>query len=243
MKFSKMEIIFHWIQRILSITEELVTSMRTARLPRGQQVSHQRWIWGFHWTQAINHTSKGIHPGFQTQGRLHKKSKTGVSVVPQKELMSSKFFLHVGGDLEHENQHSWKTMCKCSVKGRANLTLLKTFFIAVYSFFNRALLKLEPNASTHILRQSFLADHTCFNLLLTVTTFSSWVYTWTIFISNEDENMNSSYFRQSFKLHWVPLTTSEKMFLLTVLAVSKLSVTSYNRENSFYICLIYISYN
>ena len=31
-----------------------------------------------------------IHPGFETQGRRHQKSKTGVSVSPQKELASSK---------------------------------------------------------------------------------------------------------------------------------------------------------
>ena len=32
--------------------------------------------------QARKHTS--IHPGFETQGRRHQKSKTGVSVAPQK---------------------------------------------------------------------------------------------------------------------------------------------------------------
>ena len=30
--------------------------------------------------------------GFETQGRRHQKSKTGVSGAPQKELMSSKKF-------------------------------------------------------------------------------------------------------------------------------------------------------
>ena len=29
----------------------------------------------------------GIHPGFETQGRHHQKSKTGVSVAPQKVHM------------------------------------------------------------------------------------------------------------------------------------------------------------
>ena len=33
---------------------------------------------------------QGIHPGFETQGRRHQKSKTGVSVAPRKGLMSSK---------------------------------------------------------------------------------------------------------------------------------------------------------
>ena len=31
-----------------------------------------------------------IHPGFEIQGRHHQKSKTRVSVAPQKGLMSSK---------------------------------------------------------------------------------------------------------------------------------------------------------
>ena len=35
---------------------------------------------------------QGIHPGFETQGRHYQKSKTGVSVTPQKGLMSSKNF-------------------------------------------------------------------------------------------------------------------------------------------------------
>ena len=35
---------------------------------------------------------EGIHPGFETQGIRHLKSKTGVSVASQKGLMSSKNF-------------------------------------------------------------------------------------------------------------------------------------------------------
>ena len=34
----------------------------------------------------------GIHPFFETQGRHHQKSKTGLLVASQKGLMSSKFF-------------------------------------------------------------------------------------------------------------------------------------------------------
>ena len=33
---------------------------------------------------------QGIHPSFETQGRRLQNSKTGVSVAPQKELVSSK---------------------------------------------------------------------------------------------------------------------------------------------------------
>ena len=55
-------------------------------LPKGQQVSHHRWIQGLSCTQATKHTSKRIHPGFKTQRRYHQKSKTGLSVAPQKGL-------------------------------------------------------------------------------------------------------------------------------------------------------------
>ena len=35
-----------------------------------------------------NIVSQGIGPGFETQGRCHQKSKTGLSVAPQKGLIS-----------------------------------------------------------------------------------------------------------------------------------------------------------
>ena len=38
-------------------------------------------------------TNKAAHSGFETQRRCHVKSKTGVSVAPQKGLVSSNFFL------------------------------------------------------------------------------------------------------------------------------------------------------
>ena len=37
--------------------------------------------------------NKAAHSGFETQKRHHQKSKTGVSVAPEKGLMSSKKFL------------------------------------------------------------------------------------------------------------------------------------------------------
>ena len=68
------------------------TWIEKARLPcwplYSQQVLHQRWIWGAHKRESM----QGIHPGFEPQGRCHQKSKTGVSVVSQKGLMSSKNF-------------------------------------------------------------------------------------------------------------------------------------------------------
>ena len=36
---------------------------------------------------------RGIHPGFETQGRRHQKSKTGVSVAQKKDSCPPKFFL------------------------------------------------------------------------------------------------------------------------------------------------------
>ena len=39
--------------------------------------------------KVTKYASKGIFPGFETQSRCHKKSKTRVSVAQQKGLMSS----------------------------------------------------------------------------------------------------------------------------------------------------------
>ena len=41
----------------------------------------------------------GIHTGFETQGRRHQKSKTGVSVAPQKGHVSSKKFKKKNGQI------------------------------------------------------------------------------------------------------------------------------------------------
>ena len=53
---------------------------------------------------------RGIHPGFETQGRRHQKSKTGVSVAPQKGFMSSKFFLKNYWKLDHLSLISYATV-------------------------------------------------------------------------------------------------------------------------------------
>ena len=50
--------------------------------------------------QGVTHTplpnaNKAAYSGFETQRRRHQKSKTGVSVAPQKGLMSSKKFLKI----------------------------------------------------------------------------------------------------------------------------------------------------
>ena len=69
--------------------------IKMAKLPcwplHSQQVLNQRWIWGIHCVQTRKQASEEIYPGFETQGRRHQKSKTGVSVAPQKGLQ--KFYL------------------------------------------------------------------------------------------------------------------------------------------------------
>ena len=58
---------------------------------------------------------QGIHPDFETQGRHYQKSKTGVSVAPQKGHMSSNFFKKVdavrffSGLLIHKQMDSLRT--------------------------------------------------------------------------------------------------------------------------------------
>ena len=90
-------------------------------LPRGQRLSHQRWIWRFHYAQVTKYTSNGNHPGFETKGRRHQKSKPRVSVAPQKRLKGAREVTsHSVGKLEsilpinhiHQwlNDSSWKNV-------------------------------------------------------------------------------------------------------------------------------------
>ena len=99
------EAVARMINPSLELHQCLLTRMwmRMAQLlcwpPRGQQVSHQRWIWGF--CCSTKHVSKGIHPGFETKGRCRQKSKTGTPADPQQGLRSYKhFFEKVCKDLE-----------------------------------------------------------------------------------------------------------------------------------------------
>ena len=48
--------------------------------------------------QVRKHTSEGIQPRFETQGRYHLKSKTGISVAPQKYFCKNSL-----GDLSLDN--------------------------------------------------------------------------------------------------------------------------------------------
>ena len=47
----------------------------------------RRWIWGFHGAPK-----QAIHCGFETQGTHHQKSKTRLSVAPQKDWLPPKYF-------------------------------------------------------------------------------------------------------------------------------------------------------
>ena len=60
------------------------------RLPRGQQVLHQRRIWGLNCMQVTKHTSKEIHPSFETQSRVSVTSKNGL--LSSKNLKKEKGF-------------------------------------------------------------------------------------------------------------------------------------------------------
>ena len=59
--------------------------------------------------QVTKHSSKGFHPGFETQGRCRKKTKTGTSMALFKGLRSSKKFLKRSEVSDH--QHA--LFCKC----------------------------------------------------------------------------------------------------------------------------------
>ena len=53
-----------------------------------QQVSHQKWIWGSHKRESM----QGIHPGFETQGRRHQKSKNrGINNPKKRSYVLQKF--------------------------------------------------------------------------------------------------------------------------------------------------------
>ena len=63
---------------------------KTAQLPywppRGQQVSHKEGVT----CMLLASANKAAHSGFKTRRRRHQKSKTGLSVAPQKGVMSLK---------------------------------------------------------------------------------------------------------------------------------------------------------
>ena len=80
-----------WIECLLIVQE--VYQLNPGILPllhAGRQVLHQRWIWCIRCWDAEEACKQEIHTGFEIQGIPHQKSKTGVSVAPQKELMFSK---------------------------------------------------------------------------------------------------------------------------------------------------------
>ena len=74
--------------------EDQNTARRPCWLPRGKQVSHQRWIWGIHHTQAMKqHTSERSTLALKLRAAVTTSPKTGVSVAQEKGLMSFNIFL------------------------------------------------------------------------------------------------------------------------------------------------------
>ena len=64
--------------------------------PTGLQMSHQRWIWGFHQTQAMKPASEESALALKHRARYYQSSEKWVSVVSQKGLISLKIFFLKG---------------------------------------------------------------------------------------------------------------------------------------------------
>ena len=58
--------------------------------PRGQQVSHQRWIWGIHCTQATKHVSQGSTLAFKLRADVIRSRIQGYQWTYKKDLCHSK---------------------------------------------------------------------------------------------------------------------------------------------------------
>ena len=61
-------------------------------LPRGQQVSHQRWIWGIHCAQARKHASKGSTLALKPRADITRNPKPGCQRPHKKDLCPPKNF-------------------------------------------------------------------------------------------------------------------------------------------------------
>ena len=80
-----------WVPPML---EHVQVGMKMARPQcwpsRGQQASHQKWIWGIHCTGQESMQVRDS--GFEIQNRHHQNSKNRGISVPMQTLMSSKNF-------------------------------------------------------------------------------------------------------------------------------------------------------
>ena len=54
---------------------------------------------------------QGIHPGFETHSRRNQKFETGVSLVPQKGLVSSKDFKQTSNDIGMAEVNDLRCLC------------------------------------------------------------------------------------------------------------------------------------
>ena len=57
----------------------------------GQQVSHQRWIWGFCCMQIMKHACEEIHPGLETQADIIRSPKQGYQWLHKKDRCPPNF--------------------------------------------------------------------------------------------------------------------------------------------------------
>ena len=86
-----------------------------------QQVLHQWWIWGSHKWESM----QGIHPGFETKGRRHEESKTGVIKSPTKRIYVLQIFLKTWEWLSIKAVN-WQTRGYC-MKSHRRLLLHRIF--------------------------------------------------------------------------------------------------------------------
>ena len=74
-------------------------------------------------------SNKAAYSGFETQRRRHQKSKTGVSVAPQKGLMSNK-------NLKQKKKYTNAKVYRIKVTPRESIySLMSAFFIFIFYFF------------------------------------------------------------------------------------------------------------
>ena len=79
---------------------------------------------GICYAQATKHVNGEIHPVFETQGRSHQKSKTGVSLAPQKVLMFSKN----SNIKDWKNPHAGSYWCYCKIMVFSLFKLETTYY-------------------------------------------------------------------------------------------------------------------
>ena len=114
------------------------------RLPcqstRGQQVLHQMWIWGFNCMQVTKHTSEGIYPGFETEGRSpkqryqwpHKKEWSASSKNVFKKWFLSQFFEM---DLKRKRSQIFSSHIHCIIwLSQQSMNIVRFCIFAMFTY-------------------------------------------------------------------------------------------------------------